>query len=102
MKIIKNICMSVRNSLKDAKEYAKLAAEYKYQDQELADIYASIAENHLSAIDELHSVAVRYINDAKQSGKQVPFGMQDIWDWEHQNMIDEAASIRVLLNMYRG
>lgn len=99
MKIIKDICESIRNSLDDAEKYASLAVKCKETDTKLTEIYSGIAQEHLNAIDKLHERAVEYIKQAKESGKEVPAPMQAVWDWEHEKMVSNTVRVKELLAM---
>ena len=35
----------------------------------------------------------------KATGKEVPAGMQDVWDWQHKQITAKYAGIKALLEM---
>lgn len=102
MKIIKHIVEDIREELEGAEHYAKMATEYKYEDKQLADTYARMAQVELGHVGFLHDNAVRLIEEQKKSGVQVPASMQAVWDWEHSKQVDIAARVKSLLAVYRG
>lgn len=103
MKIIKKIVEDINEELESAEHYAKLAAQYKDEDRELADVYAKTAEVELGHVNTLHGQVVRIIKDWKaKSGEQTPPAMQAVYDWEHKKSIETVAQIKTLLDMYRG
>ena len=103
MKLIKTIVEDIKEELEGAEHYAKLATQYKDEDKALAENYAKMAEAELGHVNALHAQVVRIIKDWKATnGKEVPAAMQAVWDWEHEQMIDKAAGIKMLLSMYRG
>lgn len=55
----------------------------------------------LSHVDTLHEQAVRLIQVQRSEGKEIPAGMQAVWDWEHSHMMDRVARIKVLLETAR-
>ena len=101
MKMIAEIVEDIREELEGAEHYAKKATQYKGIDERLASTYATMSSQELSHVDTLHTQAVRLIQDQKDSGKEVPDGMQAVWDWEHSHMMDRVARIKVLLETAR-
>lgn len=49
--------------------------------------------------DKLHDMVVNAIAQAKQAGKEPPEGMERVWDWEHERIIEDTAEVRNLLGM---
>lgn len=47
----------------------------------------------------LHDMVVNAIAQAKQAGKEPPEGMERVWDWEHERIIEDTAEVRNLLGM---
>lgn len=35
------------------------------------------------------------------TSKEVPAGMQMVWDWEHDKIVDNVARIRSIMDMYK-
>lgn len=101
MKTIAEIVEDIREELDSAERYAKKAAKHKGIDDRLSSMYATMASQELSHVDTLHTQAVRLIQDQKDSGKEIPDGMQPVWDWEHERMMDHVAKIKILLETAR-
>lgn len=101
MKMIAEIVEDIREELDGAEHYAKKATKYKGIDERLASTYATMASQELSHVDTLHTQAVRLIQDQQATGREVPAGMQAVWDWEHEHMMDRVARIKILLDTYR-
>ena len=99
MKAIKTIAEDIREELDGAKHYAKLATQYKDSDRVLSEAYYNMAIQELSHVDALHSQAVRLIKVEQSAGREVPPGMQAVWDWEHSHMVDSMAKIKMLLEL---
>ena len=51
-------------------------------------------------MENFHTQAVKLIQEQRSSGKEVPSGMQAVWDWEHSHMMEHVSRIKVLLEMY--
>lgn len=101
MKMIANIIEDIRGELDGAEEYAKKAAEYKEKDRSLSSTYSTAATQELSHVDAFHAQVVRVIQDYRSTGKEVPEGMQAVYDWEHEKMIDRVSRIKMLLELAR-
>lgn len=101
MKQIKTIVKDIKEEISGATHYAKLATQYKDTDKALADAYYSMANQELAHVDLLHAQAVRMIKAYQATGKEVPVAMQAVWDWEHENQVDDVARVRALLDAYK-
>lgn len=101
MKQIKTIVKDIKEELEGATHYAKLATQYKDTDKALADAYYTMANQELGHVDTLHAQAVRMIKAYQATGEKVPVAMQAVWDWEHENQVDDMARVRALLDSYK-
>lgn len=101
VKKIAEIVENIRAELEGATEYAKKATQYKEPDRALSEAYASLATAELEHVDKLHAQAVRLIKEQSAAGKEAPAGMQAVWDWEHEKMVDHVARVKTMLDMYR-
>lgn len=99
MKEIKELAHQIRDELDVAEEYAKCAVKLKADCPTDSATYAELARDELDHADKLHKMAVRAIDKAKAGGITVPAAMQTVWDWEHENMVDRMAKIKVMLGM---
>lgn len=103
MKVIKCLVEDIQEELEGAEHYAKLATQYKEDDRELAGVYAKLAGVELDHVNALHGQVVRIIKAWKaETGKETPAPMQAVWDWEHARMVDTAARVKSLLDVYKG
>ena len=73
----------------------------KMDDVDLADAYASMASQELSHVDSLHSQVVRVIKKHRAEGNIPPAGMMEVWNFEHERMVDSVAKVKMLLEMYK-
>ena len=63
--------------------------------------YSAAATQELSHVDAFHAQVVRVIQDYRATGKEVPEGMQAVYDREHEKMIDRVSRIKMLLELAR-
>ena len=48
-------------------------------------------------MDRLHSQAKDHIQKAMKDGAQIPAGMAEAWELEHQMAVKQEAKVRMLL-----
>ncbi len=97
MKEIKMLAGHIREEMNDAETYAKLALKYRDSDRGLSQTFEKLAEQELDHADMLHAQAARLIADKREAGDIPPAAMSAVWSWEHENMIDCIARVKVLL-----
>lgn len=102
MREIKEVVRDIKCELKHAYKFAEEANKHKMEYPTLADAYYKIANDNLSHMDILHKEIVALIDKVKKSGREIPRGMMDVWEFEHEEMIEEAAEIKAMLMMYKG
>ena len=101
MKLIADIVKDIREELEGAEHYAKLATEFKDDNHALADTYATMASQELNHVDMLHVQVVKIIQHYREEHGAPPEAMMAVWNWEHEDMVDKTARIKVLLDMYK-
>lgn len=99
MKEIKELAHQIRDELDVAEEYAKCAVKAKQEHPSDSAVYSEMARDELDHADKLHKMAVRAIDKQQEAGAAVPSAMQTVWDWEHENLVDRMAKIKVMLGM---
>lgn len=98
MKEIKILAGHIREELHDAENYAKLALRYKDDDRSLSQAFEKLAGQELDHADILHAQAARLIKEKREAGETPPAAMSAVWSWEHENMVDCVARIKLLLS----
>ncbi len=101
MKEIKMLAGHIREEMNDAETYAKLALKYRDDDRNLSQTFEKLAEQELDHADMLHAQASRLIKERKENGETPPVAMSAVWSWEHENMMDCVARVKVLLSELR-
>ena len=101
MLIIKKLCKMIKEEIGDAEKYANCALNYKEEDKGLADVFYTLANEELNHMDMLHTQVVRIINAYKKEKGEVPPSMQAVYNYVHEEQIEEVKEIKLLLNMYK-
>lgn len=91
----------IKDELAGAEKYADEALKYKGTDKEASSMFIGLATTELSHVDSLHAYIVKLINEQRATGREVPAGMQDVWDWEHTQMLKRYTEIKALLETAR-
>ena len=100
MKTIKELAKQIREELHDAEKYAKGALDHKMDCPIAADTYHRLAGEELDHANLLYDAASR-VMDKMERETALPEFMHEVWEWEHEHMLDEAREIRQMLEMYK-
>ena len=99
--IIKKLSKMIKEEICDADKYANLAMQYKEEDKALADVFYELATEELKHMDKLHMQVTRLINAHKAAKGDPPEAMKALYDYVHEEQIEEVKKIRILLSMYK-
>lgn len=91
----------IEDEIEGAEEYAQIALEYKALDKSMADAAYTAAMQELGHVDMWHTQITRMIKEQQASGKEVPAGMMDVYEWEHKKQIDAVIRIKLMLEQYK-
>lgn len=97
MREIKEVARQIRKELKAAEWYANEAAHDREMYPVLARHYSHLAQDNLSRVDKLHACVAEMIDEVKRSGRQIPQGMLDVWEFEHEMLVEQAAEVHSLI-----
>ena len=100
MREIKELARNMKEELCDAEKYAKQALEHKATDKRLGDMYLALAKAEIGHAVMEHEQAVRIIKEQKDSGKSIPAGMMELWNWEHEQLMEQEKGAKILIDMY--
>ena len=101
MQIIKKLSKMIGEELDDAEKYARCALNHKDEDTSLAELFYSLSLEEMKHMEMLHKAVVKLIEEVRQSGRQIPEGMQETYDYIHEMNIEHAKEIRMLQTMFR-
>lgn len=102
MKIIADLSEFIEDELEGVEEYAKMAAEYKIDNKELADMFYGMASNEMTHLKNMHNWVVKFIEkEKKESTQKIPQGMLDVWAYKHRKMIERFNRAEIALQNYQ-
>ena len=100
MKIIKVISEKIKEEIKDAESYIDLAAEWKKEHPTAADLFAELSGEEMGHADRLHRKVVELIETYREQNGEPPAGMLAIYDYLHEQQIENAMRVKVKQKMY--
>ena len=101
MQLIKKLSKMIDEELNDAEKYADCALHHKDERPVLAEMFYSLSLEEMKHMSQLHSAVVKLIDEVHQSGKTVPTGMMEIYEYLHEQQIEHAAEVRMKQSMFR-
>lgn len=101
MRIIEKLSKQIRAEIKDAEKYIECAAKHKMEDKELAELYYTLATEEIAHSERLHKAVLREIDRYKATGKEVPTTMQAVWNYQHEEIVEHATEVKMMIELYR-
>lgn len=102
MRVIKKVIKNMNKRLALAECDIDLAIKYKEQYPELSKAQYILSTELMDQFKTQHEQINAIITLYKREGKQVPEGMQAIYDYLHKEYMDWASEIKVKQEMYKN
>ncbi len=87
----------MNEELEDAKRYAQCAIKYRSSRKALSDTYLTLGKEELGHFLRLNDQASQIIEAARQAGKAPAPSMMELYDYEHNKIMDAYACTKVLV-----
>lgn len=101
MDIIKKLSKQIREEIEDAEHYTKEAIKVKQTYPELASVLYSLGAEEMGHMERLHNAVAKLISDYRNKHGDPPAAMQAVYDYLHEEQIEEAKEVRMLQEQYR-
>lgn len=102
MKIIKILSKKIEEEISDAKDYAKMANQYKEEYPELARTLYNISLQEMDHMSLLHNEVADIIKKYRDEHGEPPADMLAVYNYLHEEQIEKAAEAKSLQAMYKG
>jgi hypothetical protein len=102
MKLIKKLEELIEEEIHDIKKYAKLAAELKSENPQLAQALYTISTQEDSHQAALHNEVVKIIEDYRRKNGDPPPAMMAVYDYIHQRHIESLAEARRYQDVFKN
>jgi 1,2-phenylacetyl-CoA epoxidase catalytic subunit len=99
VKEIRDIARNIREEVHDAMKYIDQAIAVRGQFPAVGDLYYSLCKEELGHAHKLHDEAVKLI-DRMRDSRQVPETMLDIWNFEHEMIMQDEADVKRKMELY--
>ena len=102
MKLIKVLSDKIKDELHDAKDYVTMALEYKDDNPELSRTLYNISIQEMEHMNLLHNEITVIIQKWRANNGEPPAEMLAVYDYLHEQQIEEAAEVKKYQEMYRA
>ena len=102
MKIIKKLSEMVMDEAEGAECYAKKALMYKDERPALGKMFYTLANEELEHVNMLHTAVVGLIEEYREKEGEPPEAMKAVYDYLHEQQIEEVAEVRAMLMEYKA
>ncbi len=100
MKIIKKLSKMISEEIEDADKYINCALKYKTEYPELAQVFYNLSQEEMKHQGILHNEVVKMINEYRNTHGEPPEGMMAIYDYVHEQQIENARDVRSLQSLF--
>ena len=102
MQLIKKLCGFIEDEIDGARCYAKMALELKDSRPEMARRFYNRSLAEMQHADDMHADVVEIIEEYKRKHGDPPREMQALYDYLHEQHIEDALEVKVLQNSFKG
>ena len=102
MKLIEKLSGMIEDEIDGARCYVKTALEYKGSKPELARVMYNLSMQEMQHMTDLHALVENVIDEYRREHGEPPADMQAVYDYLHDQHIEDATEVRVMQQMYNA
>lgn len=100
MRLIKDLSEKIGEEICDATEYAEMSLKFRDEYPTLAQALYTISTEEMKHMSMLHNEVASIIQKYKSEKGEPPAAMMAVYDYLHEQHIDDAARAKALQAMY--
>jgi len=101
LRIIKCLADQIADELEDAGKYVELAAKWKAEQPEAADLFYQLSKEELGHMEKLHEAVQELIEKKREEDGEPPRDMMTLYEYLHEKHMEAATEIKVKQAMYQ-
>ena len=101
MKIIKCVAERIKEEIHDAETYIDMAIEWKETEPDAAEVFSELSAEELGHMEKLHEIVTDLIKDYREQHGDPPAGMMALYDYMHEQNIENTMRVKVKQAMFR-
>ena len=102
MRTIEKLEKQIQEEYRDAEKYITCALLNKEEHKTLADMYYELAQEEMKHASTLHDAVRKLIEEYKAKKGEPPEAMLTIYRILHEQDIEYATKVRVMIQQYKG
>ena len=102
MKIIKCLTEYIHEEIGDAKKYVEKAIAVKGEFPQLAEVFYKLSGEEMQHMNILHGEVEKLIAEHRRTKGDPPEAMLAVYDYLHEQAINDAKEVKILQEMYRS